>query len=127
MVDPRTPVLIGGGQLSRRVDRGEEPLEPVDLTLELARLLSSAAPWGQAFPEPLFDGEFAVTRRRIVGTDHLRLDLRYGGTPLEAIAFNAAEAQWADAATIRAAYRLSVNEWQGVERLQLVIEHAEAR
>lgn len=102
-------------------------LEPVDLTLELARLLSAAAPWGQAFPEPLFDGEFAVTRRRIVGTDHLRLDLRYGGTPFEAIAFNAAEAQWADAATIRAAYRLSVNEWQGVERLQLVIEHAEAR
>lgn len=37
MVDPRTPVIIGGGQLSRRVDQGEEPLEPVDLVVEALR------------------------------------------------------------------------------------------
>ncbi|HMM77163.1 MAG TPA: single-stranded-DNA-specific exonuclease RecJ [Gammaproteobacteria bacterium] len=101
-------------------------LEAADMTLELARLLASAAPWGQAFPEPLFDGEFEVRQRRVVGSDHLRLDLACGDSPFEAIAFNAAEAPWAGAHAIRAAYRLAVNEWQGVERLQLVIEYAES-
>lgn len=37
MVDPRTPVLIGAGQVSQRVDRGEEPLEPVELMVEALR------------------------------------------------------------------------------------------
>ena len=37
MVDPRTPVLVGTGQLSRRVDKGEEPLEPADLMVEALR------------------------------------------------------------------------------------------
>ncbi len=110
-------VLLTDGELDAR-----------EMTLELARLLSTAAPWGQAFPEPLFDGEFAIRQRRVVGSDHLKLDLECAGRVFQAIAFNAADAPWADtAARIRAAYRLSVNEWQGVERLQLVIEFAEAQ
>lgn len=100
-------------------------LATTEMTLELARLLAAAAPWGQAFPEPLFDGEFDVRQRRVVGNDHLRLDLACGGSVFQAIAFNAAEAPWVAAARVRVAYRLSVNEWQGVERLQLVVEHAE--
>ena len=36
-LDPRTPVLVGGGQLSNRVDEGAAPLEPVDLVAEAAR------------------------------------------------------------------------------------------
>ena len=36
-LDPRTPVLIGAGQLSQRVDRGAEVLEPVDLMVEALR------------------------------------------------------------------------------------------
>ena len=48
MVDPRTPVLIGTGQLSRRVDRGEEPLEPVDLIVEAARRAVTDAGAGDA-------------------------------------------------------------------------------
>jgi len=100
-------------------------LAAADMTLALARLLADAAPWGQAFPEPLFDGDFEVRRRRVVGSDHLRLDLACGGGVFQGIAFNAAEAAWADANAIRAAYRLAVNEWQGSEQLQLVIEYAE--
>lgn len=97
-----------------------------EMTLELARLLGTAAPWGQAFPEPLFDGEFDVRQRRIVGTDHLKLQLGAGTQCFAAIAFGAAAAPWAaNAKRIRAAYRLSVNEYQGSESLQLVIEHAE--
>jgi len=101
-------------------------LAPTDMTLELARLLTGAAPWGQAFPEPLFDGEFEVRQRRVVGNDHLRLDVVCGGNAFQAIAFNAAEAAWAGATRVRLAYRLAVNEWQGVERLQLVVEYAES-
>ncbi len=100
-------------------------LAAADMTLELARLLANAAPWGQAFPEPLFDGVFEVRQRRVVGENHLRLDLACGGGMFQAIAFNAAEAAWAGANAIRAAYRLAVNDWQGNERLQLVIEYAE--
>ncbi|HEX4867305.1 MAG TPA: acetyl-CoA acetyltransferase [Acidimicrobiales bacterium] len=48
MVDPRTPVLIGGGQLSHRVDRGEEPLEPVDLMVEALRRAADASGAGSA-------------------------------------------------------------------------------
>jgi acetyl-CoA C-acetyltransferase len=43
MVDPRTPVLIGGGQLSRRVDQGESPLEPADLIAESLRRAAADA------------------------------------------------------------------------------------
>jgi acetyl-CoA C-acetyltransferase len=48
VVDPRTPVLIGAGQLSRRVDRGEEPLEPVDLIAEALRRAAESTGVGDA-------------------------------------------------------------------------------
>jgi acetyl-CoA C-acetyltransferase len=43
MIDPRTPVLIGAGQLSHRVDQGAEPLEPVDLIVEALRAAATSA------------------------------------------------------------------------------------
>jgi single-stranded-DNA-specific exonuclease len=104
-------------------------LDTAEMTLEFARTLAAAAPWGQAFAEPLFDGEFRVLERRIVRHDHvqLRLAARGGDRVFAAIAFNAADAAWGATGTdIRAAYRLAVNEYQGIERLQLVIEYAEA-
>lgn len=102
-------------------------LVAADMTLEVARELATAMPWGQAFPEPLFDGEFAIISRRIVGSEHLRLQLSYPNhATIAAIAFNVASQPWAlTATTIRAAYRLAVNEYQGRESVQLVIEHAE--
>jgi len=48
VVDPRTPVLIGAGQLSRRVDRGEDPLEPVDLVAEALRRAAESSGAGTA-------------------------------------------------------------------------------
>jgi acetyl-CoA C-acetyltransferase len=36
-VDPRTPVLIGAGQFSNRVDQGAEPVEPAELIAEALR------------------------------------------------------------------------------------------
>ena len=100
-------------------------LAPADLALDLARALRAAGPWGQAFPEPLFDGEFDVLSRRVVGEHHLKMKLRAGpgAAPLDAIAFRRTDDDWPPGATrIHAAYRLDVNEWQGAQSAQLVVE-----
>lgn len=112
-----------------RVILTDGELAPSDFSLDLARQLAAAAPWGQGFPEPLFDGRFLIRERRIVATAHVRLLLQpeAGGAALPAIAFNAATERWAGGATaIHAAYRLGINDYQGVESLQLVVEHASA-
>jgi single-stranded-DNA-specific exonuclease len=97
-----------------------------DLTLDLAQQLRAAGPWGQGFPEPMFDGEFEVVNQRVVAEKHLKLYLRAapGADPVEAIAFRALESATMPAwSRIRAAYRLDVNEYQGNRSLQLVIEY----
>jgi len=100
-------------------------LEAGDFSLELAEALRAAGPWGQGFPEPVFDGCFDILDRRIVGEKHLKLTLRGRNMkPISAIAFNAAETP-SDWTRVRAAYRLDVNEYQGNRSLQLVLEHLE--
>ena len=97
-----------------------------ELTLELAQLLRDAGPWGQGFPEPLFDGVFEVAEQRVVGERHLKLRLSTGGRAVEAIAFGQVPAGNLPAwKRVRAAYRLDVNEFQGRRGLQLVIEYLE--
>ena len=103
-------------------------LPATDLELELARQIRYAAPWGQHFPEPVFDGVFRVVQQRIVGQKHLKLVLSPDGERLfDAIAFNVDTARWPDAAVdrIRLAYRLDCNYFRGQEQLQLMIEHFE--
>src|SRR5690606_21227325 len=104
------------------VIRSDGELAPALLCLESAELLREAGPWGQGFPEPVFDGVFEVLERRIVGEKHLKLRLRNGDAALDAIAFNA-PAEAASRERVHAVYRLDVNEWQDSRRLQLVIEH----
>jgi single-stranded-DNA-specific exonuclease len=103
-------------------------LAPAEFSLEIAELLREAGPWGQGFPEPLFDGLFEVSSHRILKDQHLKLWLRPPGTllALEAIAFRRAAGFNPGTARVRAAYRLDVNEWRGERRLQLRIEHLEA-
>ncbi len=104
------------------------PLDSSDLALNLASAIRRGGPWGQGFPEPLFDNVFEVVDKRIVGGRHLRLDLRLPGDPrsVEGIAFRALDLGWGEPGRrVRAAYRLDVNRWQGRERLQLVIEYLE--
>ena len=119
---------VAAPELLERVLFTDGELAPADFSLALARQLREAGPWGQGFPEPLFDGTFAVTTRRVVGEQHLKLQLSDGGRiALDAIAFNAAQAAWArPGARIHAVFRLDINEWQGAESLQLVIEHGSA-
>jgi single-stranded-DNA-specific exonuclease len=117
-----------GGEAPDGVVYSDGPLEPEDIGLELARLLREGGPWGQGFPEPMFDGEFEVLDRRIVGERHLKLRLAVPGTSrhLDAIAFNTVDRDWPDdARRVNIAYRLDVNVYRGIERPQLVVEHLE--
>jgi single-stranded-DNA-specific exonuclease len=97
-------------------------------TIDVARLLQSAGPWGQAFPEPVFDDCFRVRASRIVGERHLKLDLQDGdGGLCEAIAFrhfdDADAPQVQPDAKVELAYRLDVNQYNGLEKVQLVVEY----
>jgi single-stranded-DNA-specific exonuclease len=98
------------------------------LNLATAEMLREAAPWGQGFPEPLFDGCFEVLDSRVVGADHLKLRLRPAGgrRVMDGIAFRqAARLGGTRPAGLRLAYRLAVNEYAGVRSAQLVIEYLE--
>jgi single-stranded-DNA-specific exonuclease len=106
-------------------------LEPGEITLETARALEDGGPWGQAFPEPVFEGEFAVADWRMVGDRHLKLWLRAepAAPPVEAIAFgyfdeDGARKPAADARA-RLAYRLQSTSFGGVARAELLAEHVE--
>ena len=92
-----------------------------------AEALRDGGPWGQGFPEPLFDGEFAVANWRVVGERHLRLELRIDGlrTPLAAIHFGAWRGD-PPPPRARLAYRLQPDDYRGGDAIQLVVEHVEA-
>lgn len=93
--------------------------------IALIQQLDEAGPWGQGFPEPLFDDQFEVLQQRTVGGSHAKMLLRAVDSQesFAAIAFNQAERLPDNRATIHAAYRLDINEYQGVRRLQLLIEY----
>jgi single-stranded-DNA-specific exonuclease len=104
------------------------PLDLEDFNLDLAEQLRSAGPWGQGFPEPLFDGNFTVQQQRVVGEHHLKLLVRPegGSQALDAIAFNqAADHPLKEGQQVRLAYRLDSNEYRGLLGLQLVVEMIE--
>lgn len=101
------------------------PLTPMELTLDIAKSIRGAGPWGQQFPEPVFDNRFEILDQRIVGQHHLKLTLLHeqGGEPLDAIAFNVDLKAWPNhqARAMHAAYRLDINEYNGRTKLQLMI------
>jgi single-stranded-DNA-specific exonuclease len=102
-------------------------LRAQDFSAECARVLRYAGPWGQAFPEPAFDNVFTVESWRAVGERHLRMQLRLdsGVESFEAILFNAGDAM-PPPARVRAVFQLDLNEWNGRERLQLLLRYIEA-
>jgi len=100
-------------------------LSSEELSLDVAQLLKDAGPWGQGFPEPLFEGCFEVIDLRILKERHLKLLVEAGDNePLDAIAFNSVEAgQQVKLDRIRATYRLDVNEFRGQRKAQLIIDY----
>ena len=110
-------------------------LQPEEFNLATAEMLRAGGPWGQMFPEPIFDGDFKVLHQKLVGENHLKLMLEplfkgFGSNVMvDAIAFNIDVRRWPDPAvkTIHLAYRLDINEFRGNQTLQLMVEHIQAR
>ena len=96
-------------------------LEHAHCTLEVARMLEAGI-WGQGFPQPLFCDTFSVESQRVVGERHLKLRLAKDGRRYEAMRFGALEPL---PERVRAAYRLAVNEFNGLRNVQLNVEHFE--
>lgn len=112
--------MIAPAALERIVETDGE-LEIAYLTLEMAQIVENQI-WGQGFPQPLFCDTFEVVSQRIVGGKHTKLRLVREGRRIEAIRFNSLDAL---PSRIRAAYRLSVNEYNGLKSVQVNVEHAE--
>lgn len=99
------------------------------LNLATAEILRQGGPWGQAFPEPMFDGEFKILQQRLVGEKHLKMmvEPKLGGPLLDAIAFNIDTRYYPDLSikTARFAYKLDINEFRGNRDLQLLVDYIE--
>ncbi|MBT3409066.1 MAG: single-stranded-DNA-specific exonuclease RecJ [Halieaceae bacterium] len=101
-----------------------------DFALDLANELRFAGPWGQHFPEPVFDGHFKIVQQRLVGDKHLKLvlSLKDSQQIIDAIAFNVDLDVWPDESVleVEVAYRLEVNEFRGKRSVQLMVEYLRA-
>jgi single-stranded-DNA-specific exonuclease len=102
---------------------GELPVDDIDMTF--AELLRSLGPWGQHFPEPIFEGRFVVEEQRVVGGHHLKLQLRPvgGHARIDAIAFGCLPEDLPQTDTVRLVYRLDINHFRGNRTCQLMVEH----
>ena len=99
-----------------------------DFTIEMAELLRQSSPWGQGFPEPVFDGNFEVMETRIVGLTHLKMRLRPTNSNqlVDGICFGYMENNKQEpSGHVRLAYKLDVNEFRDRLTLQLIIQHIE--
>lgn len=115
--------LAGKPLAGELISDGELPAQA--LTLEFSQLLKDAGPWGQGFPEPLFDGQFELVEQRIVGHKHLKMMLRMPtGKLVDAIAFNVDTQVWPNEQCkhVELAYKLDINEFRGRTSLQFLVE-----
>ncbi|MBK9020799.1 MAG: single-stranded-DNA-specific exonuclease RecJ [Sulfuritalea sp.] len=113
--------LISPAQLTRTLET-DGPLESGYYSLDAVRMMQQEV-WGQAFPAPVFADRFEVLSQRILKDKHLKLKLRKGKQNFDAIQFNFAEAAAPD--HIHAAFRVDINEWNGRQTVQLLLEHFE--
>lgn len=99
-------------------------LAPDEFTCGNAVALRDGGPWGQGYPEPLFDGEFDVLSWRVVGERHLKLEVGCGGLRFNAIHFGGWNEQ-PPPPRLRLAYRLVPDDYRGGTAIQLIVEHHE--
>lgn len=105
-------------------------LAAADFSLVMAQQLEQGGPWGQAFPEPVFDGEFHLINQKLVGEKHLKMVLAPAAHPdtlVDAIAFNIDRTVWpsSQCRRILAAYKLAVNEFRGARTVQMMVDYLE--
>lgn len=102
-----------------------------EFNLETAEQIKAAGPWGQAFPEPCFDGEFKILDQRAIGQNknHLKMliEPKQGGPLLDAVAFNVDTRYYPDLSIkqARLAYKLEINEFRGNRNVQLLVDYIE--
>ncbi len=108
------------------------PLAAAEFTIDTAKQLEAAQPWGQGFPEPMFEGSFVVQGLRLMGSEqqHARYRLSLPGqsaaAAIEAVHFHGAETAFGLGSRVEAAFQLAINRWQGQESLQLMIRQVQA-
>ena len=117
--DDLQAVVVSDGELAAQ-----------DFSLPIATQLREAGPWGQHFPEPVFDGEFFLVQQKLVGEKHLKMTLAHdaqGQQLVDAIAFNIDPTRWpnAQAKKVRVAYKLDVNEFRGNTTVQMLVDYLE--
>lgn len=122
------------GQAARALDRdllqavidSDGALQPHEFDRRHAEALRDGGPWGQGFPEPLFDGAFELLDARQVGQRHLRMRLRVEGRrePVDAIHFGGWDGR-GPPGRVRLAYRLAPDDYRGGEAVQLVVDYRE--
>ena len=124
---------VPGGRFQKTV-WCDGPLRASELTLDMAKAIEQAGPWGQGFPEPLFENDFVVTSSRSIKNGHWKLQLRLddvmnnkpANVTIGAVHFlngrEIAQEPPPVGIRVRAQYRLQVNRWQGREGLQLHLE-----
>ncbi|MEO6352762.1 MAG: single-stranded-DNA-specific exonuclease RecJ [Burkholderiaceae bacterium] len=112
---------LGAHQLERIIET-DGALEDAYFTTQFIEVMDGQV-WGQGFAPPLFCDEFHIVSQRVLKERHLKLQLEKNGQRFDAIWFGHADAL-PDRA--RVAFRLDANEYNGVTRVQLMVEHAEA-
>jgi len=110
--------LLSPADLTRTLET-DGSLEAAYVSINTVNLLETEV-WGQGFPAPIFEDEFVVESQRILKEKHLKMRLRKGELRLDAIQFNFSTSP---STRIRAAYRLAINDYNGVQTPQLMIEH----
>ena len=122
-VSDAVTAILDGTELSAELLTDGE-LAAADISLGFAASLDRLGPWGQHFPEPVFDGLFEVIERRVVGGSHLKMFVRSidCGEPVDAIAFNRLPEDLPASGAVRLLYRLGINRWRGSESCQLMVE-----
>jgi len=111
---------LTAAQLERIVET-DGPLEDDFYSTQFIELLDGQV-WGQGFAPPVFCDEFRVVSQRILKDRHLKLLLERNGRRYDAIWFGHTDALGDKA---RVAFRLDANEYNGVTKVQLLVEHAE--
>ncbi len=98
-------------------------LEASELDMRFAYALEQAGPWGNCFPQPVFNGEFKLIRQSVVAQKHLRIEL----SPLNSnqvysgIAFNQEPLPYDLNGNLQVVYEVNINRFRGAENLQLLV------
>jgi single-stranded-DNA-specific exonuclease len=120
---------MAGGAVTHDAIETDGELLAEEIALDTARALRAGGPWGQSFPEPCFDGIFAIRNARLVGERHLKMWIEHPRSrrSFDAIAFNfitpQSTPQPLPEGPAQLVYRLDINEYQGERRLQLLVDH----